>query len=553
MSFCFISGDPVSARSSFIISPNSSFVVGGGVTQEVVIAIKYFAGDGEGITETRIRPVSIDNFKIDSLKSKIGQVEFEGNKKIINYRMKPPVRESIDTLKIYGAVTGNRQHIDWHFELFSTASPEIAHEVTFSWSVKNLELPDWKVTPKVIYQGERTDLRLDLNYHNRDRLKLTDVDWHFPPEIKLVDTPILQTGRQWENGENTELKEVKVDPTFLGDLQIRPVVSLEGFPDVFLSAQKIRIDRLPRVAIVGDVLIVGEQSEIKVRWFNDGNVSMPLSSLFLKVHQSFSDVFIKDGYSGAVIETNENGRFVVVNSIEALEPGEQIEVLLNLVAQRPGPFLWESMAYPVGEREAVPLSGALTVVAVWDQKIMEYYDDSSPTDLQLFSKAVRDGMSSQMQGLPLTFNQPILLKAEGENESNWVVEDVISSELRKKGYEIVVRSPDDGTAFATVYYRLVSSRVNYLKKTRWLSFFDAKAKREVFVDVLMRFQDNEGVVRWQRRIRAYDVDHVSTRQIEVYGGGNSIKQTVIESDNKIIERGLSAGIVGGLIYIFFIL
>ena len=86
-----------------------------------------------------------------------------------------------------------------------------------------------------------------------------------------------------------------------------------------------------------------------------------------------------------------------------------------------------------------------------------------------------------------------------------------------------------------------------------MSFFDAKAKREVFVDVLMRFQDNEGVVLWQRRIRAYDIDHVSTRQIEVYGGGNSIKQTVIESDNKIIERGLSAGIVGGLIYIFFIL
>ena len=529
-------------------------IVGGGVTQEVVITIKYFAGDGEGITETRIRPVNTDNFKIDSLKSKIGQVEFEGDKKIINYRMNPLVRESIDTLKIYGAVTGNRKHVEWHFELFSTASPKIAHETTFSWPITNLELPDWKVTPKVIYQGERTDLRLNLNYHNRDEVKLTGVNWHFPSEIKLVDTPVLQTDRKWAIDENTELlKEVKVDPTVVGDLQIRSVVSLEGLPDVFLSDQNIRIDPLPRVAIVSDVLVVGKRSEIKCRWFNDGNVSMPLSSLVLKVHQSFSDVSIKDGYSGAVIETNENGRFVVINSVEVLEPGDQIEVSLNLVAQRPGPFLWESMAYPGGERGAVPLSGTLTVVAVWDQKIMEYFDDSSPTDLQLFSKAVRGGVSSQMQGLPLIFNQPIFLKAEGDNESNWVVEDVISSELRKKGYDLLVRPPDDGTAFATVYYRLVSSRVNYLKKTRWLSFFDPKAKREVFVDALMRFQDNEGVVRWQRRIRAYDFDHVSTRQIEVYGGGNSIKQTVIESDNKIVERGLSAGIIGGLIYIFFIL
>ena len=554
MSFCFISGSPVSARSTFIVIPNSPLIVGGGVSQEVLIAIKYFAGDGEGITETRIRPIDKDNFKIDSLKSNIGHVEFEVDKKIINYRMKPLVRESIDTLKVYGAVTGKLRQVQWHFELFSTASNKIAHEVTHTWPIKNLELPDWKVTPKVIYQGEQADLRLNLNYHDTDELKLVDVNWLFPPEIKLVDTPISRSSRQWVSGENPEfLREIKVDPTFLGDLQIRSVASFEGLPDVFLSAQNIRIDPLPRVVIIGDVLTVGKPGTIKCTWFNDGNVPMLLSSLFLKVNPSFSHVSIEDGYSGAVIETNDNGRFVVINGLKVLEPGEQIEVLLNLVAQRPGPFLWESMAYPVGEREGIPLSGALTVMVAWDQKILEYFDDNSRTDLQLFSKAVRDGVNSQMQGLPLTFSQPIFLKAEGDDDSNWIVEDVISSELRKKGYGLLIRPPSDNTAFSTIYYRLVSSRVNYLKKTSWFNFFDPKAKREVFVDVLMRFQDNGGVVRWQRRIRAYDFDQVPISQIKMLGGGNSIKQTVIESDNKIVERGLSAGIMGGLTYIFFIL
>jgi hypothetical protein len=393
-----------------------------------------------------------------------------------------------------------------------------------------------------------------LNYHDTDELKLVDVNWLFPPEIKLVDTPISRSSRQWVSGENPEfLREIKVDPTFLGDLQIRSVASFEGLPDVFLSAQNIRIDPLPRVVIIGDVLTVGKPGTIKCTWFNDGNVPMLLSSLFLKVNPSFSHVSIEDGYSGAVIETNDNGRFVVINGVKVLEPGEQIEVLLNLVAQRPGPFLWESMAYPVGEREGIPLTGALTVMVAWDQKILEYFDDNSRTDLQLFSKAVRDGVNSQMQGLPLAFSQPIFLEAEGDDDSNWIVEDVISSELRKKGYDLLISPPSDNTAFSTIYYRLVSSRVNYLKRTSWFNFFDPKAKREVFVDVLMRFQDNGGVVRWQRRIRAYDFDQVPIRQIKMLGGGNSIKQTVIESDNKIVERGLSAGIMGGLTYIFFIL
>jgi len=32
-----------------------------------------------------------------------------------------------------------------------------------------------------------------------------------------------------------------------------------------------------------------------------------------------------------------------------------------------------------------------------------------------------------------------------------------------------------------------------------------------------------------------------------------VKRSVVEADNKIVERGLSACIVGGLFYIFFIL
>ena len=552
--FSFISGRAASARSTLIVSPHSSVIVGGGVSQEVVIALKYFVGDGEAVTKTKFGPKNGRKFKIDSLVSDLGEVLFNGNNQVINYHMKPLVRESVDTLRIYGAVEDNVGQIEWDFELFSTGSRQIAYEITNTWPIASLELPYWKVEPEAVYQGEQADLRLSLNYQNQAGLQLTGIKWIFPPELKPVVGTTVDLNGRWESGETPKItKGVRVDPQFSGDLHVKSVASIEGLPDVFLSDQKMRVDPLPRVVIIGDVLTVGQLGQIKCKWFNDGDVSIPLSSLLLRIHPTFSDVAIKSGDSNAIIENNENGRSLVVENLEVLEPGEEIEVTLSLVAQRPGPFLWESLAYPVGRRDAVILSGSLTVLAAWGQDVTHNRDKSLPTDLQLFAKAVSDGLESQMLGLPLSFKIPIFLKGEGENDSNWVVEDVLSNQLRSLGYEIIVRRPNDGSVFSTVYYRLVSSRVNYSKKMRLFNFIGSQVKREAFVDMLLRFQDNGGVVRWQRRLRAYGFDWVPIRQMAVLGGGNSIKQTVMESDNMVIERGLSAGIIGSLIYIFFIL
>ena len=73
------------------------------MSQEVVIALKYFVGDGEAVTKTRFGPKNGRKFKIDSLVSDLGEVFFNDNNQVINYHMKPLVRESVDTLRIYGA------------------------------------------------------------------------------------------------------------------------------------------------------------------------------------------------------------------------------------------------------------------------------------------------------------------------------------------------------------------------------------------------------------------------------------------------------------------
>ena len=63
----------------------------------------------------------------------------------------------------------------------------------------------------------------------------------------------------------------------------------------------------------------------------------------------------------------------------------------------------------------------------------------------------------------------------------------------------------------------------------------------------------DAIVRWDRRVQAYDWDRVPKGSIDVLSGSDMVEQTVIKPENKVIERSLSAGIVGGLFYIFFVL
>jgi hypothetical protein len=63
----------------------------------------------------------------------------------------------------------------------------------------------------------------------------------------------------------------------------------------------------------------------------------------------------------------------------------------------------------------------------------------------------------------------------------------------------------------------------------------------------------DAMIGWDKRVRAYLSDEVPRGSADALGGGTMVKREIIEADNKAVERGLSFSIVGGLVYIFFIL
>ena len=178
-----------------------------------------------------------------------------------------------------------------------------------------------------------------------------------------------------------------------------------------------------------------------------------------------------------------------------------------------------------------------------------------PTDVQLVSLALREALEQVVGELPLIPKARIFLLGLGRNEGaeNWVAEDVLMEVLMRRGYQIVLKQPQTGKSEAGVLsYRLVDPKVVYTPwKGRWFSV-RSWHQREAHGNLFLRLQGAGGRVLWTKRLKAYARDRVPADSAGILGGGKAVTRTMAGAGSKIIERGLSASIIGGLFYIFFV-
>lgn len=181
-------------------------------------------------------------------------------------------------------------------------------------------------------------------------------------------------------------------------------------------------------------------------------------------------------------------------------------------------------------------------------------DDSIyPTDVQLVSLALRKSLEDALGELPLTPNARIFLQGQKESARDWIAEDILMEVLIRRGFKIVLKPPQAGKSEAGVlHYRLADPKVLYTPwKGKWFSV-RSWIQREAYGNLFLRLHDSGGRILWTRRIEAHEMDRVPADRIELLGGGTAVTRTLSETGSRIIERGLSASIIGGLFYIFFV-
>ena len=557
---------PASARSTLSARLDQPAIAGPALDQQSILYLHYFPGDGEAIVSAELK--CLGNAQLQNVRSALGRAQLEETAIAIDYAARPLAGEHIDTLYI-DLVAAEVGKIDWSAAIYSSLDPQgaPAHQVEFDLTVRPPPAISWSIEPQRVYQGEHFDLRAIVRFDDASGPPIEELNWIWPPELNWPegDAPRHWTGSLAPGQADTLSWTVRVAPFHLGPLPLAVTARASGQSPVDLATQHLQVDPLPvmslepgfMMALEPGFMEVGKRGPITCIWRNESANPIGLEALRLQVTPAFSDVSLVEGPPGAALvrSDEEAAPSLVVSGLDSLNAGAAIRVTLEAVPQRPGPFTWQSACKPLGREHFISLRGANTIRVVWQEMAQARSNRrQTPTDLQLINQAFVDALDHQMDALPLPLGTRLFLQADDQkNEANWVVEDALIETLQERGYHVLVRQPEDSPA-DVVYYRLVRARVAYSPTSRRLLPWGNEQRRDAYGDLFLRIETTaDRVVRWDRRIQAYSSDVVPKGLHEVLGGGDMVEQTVITPENKAIVRGLSAGILGGLFYIFFVL
>ncbi|MFL2542907.1 MAG: hypothetical protein ACJ0UT_13280 [Candidatus Latescibacterota bacterium] len=548
----------VEARSTLSARFADKAISGPGLDQQAVLFLHYFPGDGEAVVRTVVEGTSVAQLK--NAQAALGQVSLGKSTIEIDYSMRPMTEGGVDTLYI-DLVADEKATLSWSIAVHSSLDPTgpAAHRLAVDLAVESPPPISWWVEPQQVYQGEQFELRAMMRYDNAVGPEVEEVLWEWPRELAWQEGDAPES---WNDGLvpgqiDTLAWDVRAAGAEPGRIALNATARASGQSASPLPKLELQIDPLPAVRLEADFMEVGKRGQISCVWRNDNAEPIRLEALRLEVNHTFSDVSLLAAPDGAALIQDEEtqGRSVLVDGLNSLEPGQEVRVLLQAVPQRPGPFTWPSACKPVGRAAFIALRGENTVNAVWGGIAeAESAEGRVRTDLELVNGAFAQALDRQVGTLPMAPGTRIYLKAEDEkNEANWVVEDALIDALQKRGYRVLVRQSEDLEA-DVVYYRLVRARVVYSQAKQGFFRWGKQQRREAYGDLFLRLETvTDRIVRWDRHIQAYDWDLVSKGSIGVLGGGDMIEQTVVKQENKAIERSLSSGIIGGLFYIFFIL
>lgn len=547
---------PASARSTLSMHLDQPAIAGPDLDQQAIFYLHYFPGDGEAIVRTELE--CRGKARLHNARSALGQAQLAAASIRLDYAARPLAGAPIDTLYINlaAAEVGN---INWSAALYSSLDPQgaPAHQIEFDLAVRPPPAISWSLEPQRVYQGERFDLRAIVRLD--DGPPLEELNWHWPPALSWPegDAAPRWEGRLAPGQADTLAWSAHVASAHLGSLPVAVTARVSGQSPVGLATQHIQVDPLPAMALEGGFMEVGKRGPVTCVWRNESAGPIGLAAVRLQIAPAFSDISLVEGPPGATLvpSAEDAAPTLLVSGLDSLGAGAALRVTLEAVPQRPGPFTWQSACKPLGREEFIPLRGANTIRVVWKETAHARGDaQQTPTDLQLINRAFVHALGHQMDALPLSPSARLFLQAEDpRNEANWVVEDALIETLQGRGYQVLVRQREDAPA-DVVYYRLVRARVVYSPASRRLLPWSSEQRREAYGDLFLRLETTaDRIVRWDRRVQAYRSDRVPKGLHEVLGGGDMVEQTVLKPENKTIVRGLSAGILGGLFYIFFVL
>jgi hypothetical protein len=175
------------------------------------------------------------------------------------------------------------------------------------------------------------------------------------------------------------------------------------------------------------------------------------------------------------------------------------------------------------------------------------------TNENFLRSTIREVLQDCLTEAPID-SQLVWIKTEGENPSNWIVEEEIVSFLQKRGPVGIVKVDEREKSFLTLNFRVIKLSLEYPEIKRENLFRKSRVRREAQVALSFDLSDSGGRVLWSKRGEKESSDLL--KKEEIFSLNNKqysfLSPEIPEGSwGRLVEPAMVTVVAGALIYLFF--
>jgi hypothetical protein len=181
-------------------------------------------------------------------------------------------------------------------------------------------------------------------------------------------------------------------------------------------------------------------------------------------------------------------------------------------------------------------------------------------NLAVLRELTRDVMADAVDQMGIPRESHVYMKQVESHDASWLVQSILLEELTDRGHAVMTgamlpaeEGAEPGGAYE-IAYRIVSCETTYPRVWREWVIGSRKVERRAAVDIHFQLSDESTAIVWAGNVEREKREIVPGGRVEELATpGQGFTSAEIEPGgwDKVIEPVLVAGIVGGLIYLFY--
>ncbi len=179
------------------------------------------------------------------------------------------------------------------------------------------------------------------------------------------------------------------------------------------------------------------------------------------------------------------------------------------------------------------------------------------SNLSVMTQVIREVVDEALDRMNIPEGAQIKVTQDNQSDANWLIYSVLLEELTDRGHAIVAQGSERGDEERPrydIWYKVVTCETTYPRQWREWMVGARKVERKTRCDIHFRLSDESSATIWAGNVERERREIIPGSRIEELGTpGQVFVSPEIESVgwDKVLEPVVVAGIVGGLIYLFY--